>query len=160
MVKIISKRDGPRPEDVRMRGLLEQNRATITRIADHISAGAYSANRMAKPKEKQARGLIIHTGTSTTRPGDEVMLPAIRISLNGRVSVIDGNTGYQLHHLGDIRTRDGIETFVLATAENGFISPVDGEIASALDEIDGISITGEAGEDDLAAAIRGRLGIG
>ncbi|CDX61181.1 hypothetical protein LCM4577_14320 [Mesorhizobium sp. LCM 4577] len=53
MVEIISKRDGSRREDVAMKRLIEQNRATITRLADHISGGSYSAGKAPKPKRRQ-----------------------------------------------------------------------------------------------------------
>jgi hypothetical protein len=55
MVDIFSRRDGPRPEDARIRRLIEDNRATIDRIADHISNGAYSA-RKARGRHPSPRG--------------------------------------------------------------------------------------------------------
>ncbi|TIN30893.1 MAG: hypothetical protein E5Y25_33040, partial [Mesorhizobium sp.] len=60
MVEIISKRDGSRREDAAMKRLIEQNRATITRLADHLTGGSYSAGKAQKPKA-QAKGLIIHS---------------------------------------------------------------------------------------------------
>ncbi|TIX76165.1 MAG: hypothetical protein E5V21_21115, partial [Mesorhizobium sp.] len=60
---IISKRDGPRREDVQVKRLIEQNRSTIVRLADQISGGGYSASR--KPRQQpKAEGLIIHVGGS------------------------------------------------------------------------------------------------
>ena len=47
MVDIISKRSGPRAEDVRAKKLIEENRGAITRLADQFSNGAYSASRRA-----------------------------------------------------------------------------------------------------------------
>ena len=55
MVEIISKRDGSRREDAAMRRLIEQNRATITRLADHISGGSYSAGKAATLRIHGAR---------------------------------------------------------------------------------------------------------
>ena len=54
MVEIISKRDGPRREDVQVKRLIEQNRSTIVRLADQISGGGYSASR--KPRQT-SRGI-------------------------------------------------------------------------------------------------------
>lgn len=153
MVEIISKRNGPRREDVQIKQLIEQNRATITRIADHISGGSYSAGktaRQARKPEGQGR-LMIHTGPAA-RPSDDVA-PTIRISLNGRVVVMDGNSGRQLHHLGEVRSRDGGETFVLATKDNGFFALVDESIAARLSGIDGTRLGPEYGEEQLAADI-------
>jgi hypothetical protein len=39
MVEIISPRDGPRPQDARLKALIDNNRATITRLADHLTQG-------------------------------------------------------------------------------------------------------------------------
>lgn len=156
MVEIISKSGGPRREDARVKHLIEQNRATITRIADHISAGSYSVSKAARPK-RQAEGLIIHVG-SRTKPVAEVK-PNIRISLNGRVVAVDQNTGRQLHHIGELRRRDGVEIFVLATKANQFFSPVDDNFAAALLDLDGTRLGPDYGEDRLVADIGKRLGM-
>ncbi|MBX3566987.1 MAG: hypothetical protein KF914_02955 [Rhizobiaceae bacterium] len=152
MVEIISKRDGPHRQDAQMRRVLEQNRATITRIADHLSNGAYTASRTPKP-EPRAEGLIIHVGAS---PQVSAPAPAIRVSLNGRVVMVDDNTGRQMHHLGDIRAGAGGDRFVLATKSNGYFAPVDDEIARALQELDGAPVHTD-GEDRLAEAVRDAL---
>lgn len=156
MVEIISKRDGSRREDVAMKRLIEQNRATITRLADHISGGSYSAGKAPKPKP-QAKGLIIHS-VGTARPAVEAS-PRIRISLNGRVIMVDENSGRQLHHIGDLRSRDGSDVFVLATKANQYFSPVDKDIAVALADLDGGRLGADYGEEQLAAEIGNRLGI-
>jgi hypothetical protein len=156
MVDIISKRDGPRREDVPLKQLIEQNRGIITRLADQISGGSYSASK--KPRSKpQAKGLIIHVGSSS-QSSDEIQ-PTIRISGNGRVIAVDLNSGRQLHHIGDMRLRDGADVFVLATKKNGFIAPVDAPIAEALAEIDGTRLDTAYTEERLAADIRAKLGI-
>ncbi|HQT73578.1 MAG: hypothetical protein B7Z59_06010 [Acidiphilium sp. 37-67-22] len=157
MVNIYTKRDGPRPEDARIRKVLQENRATITRIADHITAGGYSARKAPKPAP-QARGLIISTG-GASRPEAEAAAPAVRISVNGRVCIVDGNSGYQLHHVGNVVRRGGEEVFVLASAANGFIAPAAPEIVESLADLDGMRLDPEQGEDELAGEVGVRLGI-
>lgn len=156
MVDIISKRDGSRREDVPIKQFISQNSALITRLADQFSGGTYSASK--KPKAApQAEGLIIHVGSSP-KTADDVR-PTVRVSRNGRVIVVDSNSSRQLHHIGDLRRRDGVDVFVLATRENGFIAPVDPDIAEALSEIDGTRLDATLNEDLLAADIGTRLGI-
>ncbi|RAZ71644.1 hypothetical protein [Mesorhizobium atlanticum] len=156
MVEIISKRDGSRREDAAMRRLIEQNRATITRLADHISGGSYSAGKAAKPKP-EAKGLIIHS-VGSARSAIEAST-RIRISLNGRVIMVDENSGRQLHHIGDLKRRDGNDVFVLATKANHYFSPVDEDIAAALADLDGGRLEADYGEEQLAADIGNRLGM-
>lgn len=158
MVEIISRRDGPRREDAEIKQLIARNRSVITRIADHISGGAYSANKTAIPPTQKAEGLIIHHVGSGSASCAEV-LPSIRISLNGRVVVLDRNTGRQTHYLGEIRRRNGVEVFVLATKENGFISPLDETFADALSDFDGRSLGSEYTEEKLAEELSSTLGI-
>ena len=156
MVEIISRRDGPRREDVQVKRLIEQNRPTIERIADQISGGGYSASR--KPRQQpKAEGLIIHVGGA--RPAAAEANPSIRVTMNGRVISVDRNTGRQLHHIGDIRHRDGEQVFVLATKQNGFFAPVDDSVAEALIELDGSRLDAARTEEQLAAEIGERLGI-
>lgn len=156
MVEIISKRDGPRREDAELRKLLTENRATITRLADHLSAGAYSARKAPKQAPKPS-GLIFHHLGSGAAAGEP--LPKVRVSLNGRVIVVDENSSRQMHHVGEIRARNGVEFFALATTENGFFAPVDDNIAQALRDLDHIELSGPDAEEKLAAEIGGRLGI-
>ena len=156
MVEIISKRDGPRREDVQVKRLVEQNRATITRLADQISSGGYSASKAPREAPK-AQGLIFHHVTAGS-PAAEAD-PHVRVSLNGRVIVVDKTSGRQLHHIGEMRSRNGADVFVLATRANGFFSPLDDVIAEALSELDGMAIAGDGGEEQLAATIGARLGF-
>jgi hypothetical protein len=156
MVDIISKRDGPRREDVPLKRLIEQNRGIITRLADQISGGSYSASKRARA-EPQAEGLIIHVGSSQQKSAE--ILPTIRVSLNGRVIAVDFNSGRQLHHIGDLRRRDGVDVFVLATKKNGFIAPVDETIAASLAGLDGARVDAAYTEERLAADIGAKLGI-
>jgi len=156
MVEIISKRDGPRREDVQVKRLIEQNRATIVRLADQISGGGYSASKASR-QAPQAEGLIIHVGGGS--PAAREARPSIRVSLNSRVIAIDQNTGRQLHHIGEIRDRGTGQFFVLATKENGFFSPVDEAVAEALAEFDGARLDTAHTEEQLAADIGKKLGI-
>lgn len=158
MVDIISKRSGPRREDVPVKKLIDQNRGTIEKIADQISNGAYTANRQArnKPSEPAPQGLII-SDLSAPRAADEPE-PYVRISPNRRVVVADANTNRQLHHLGEIRRIDGEVRFVLATKANGFFSPLDAEVAAALGAFDQLPLGPDRSQDLLAQEITAALG--
>ena len=154
---VISRGHGPRREDEQAKRLIAANRPAIERLADQLSGGAYSARKAAKPRLPEASGLVIHAA----RPAAIVdpPKPFVRVAVNGRVSMVDANTGRQLHHLGDLRRRDGRERFVLATRENGFFSPVETELAAALGELDGHMLAGAGSEKALVAAIGARLGL-
>lgn len=157
MVDIISKRgDGPRPQDARMRQVLAANRPVIDKLADHLTNGAWS-NRNTPKAAPQAEGLIIHTARASTVRGPAQ--PFVRVALNGRVSMVDANTGRQMHHLGDLRRGPAGERFRLATRENGFFSPLDTEIATPLTDFDDQPLEGADAEARLVAAISERLGI-
>ena len=154
MVHIISKREGPRREDVKAKRLIQENWGTIEKLADRISGGAYSASKV-KQTEPQPQGLIINIPSSGGHAGDPE--PHLRISNNGRVIVMDVNTGRQLHFLGQIARRDGRTVFVLATGENGFVSPVDDAILERLADLDGIPITTDFSEDHLLTELNKRF---
>jgi len=51
MVDIISKKTGPRREDVVAKRLINNNWSTISRLADQISNGGYSKSRQAQPNQ-------------------------------------------------------------------------------------------------------------
>ncbi|WP_192246985.1 hypothetical protein [Mesorhizobium silamurunense] len=156
MVEIISKRDGPRREDVQVKRLIEQNRSTIVRLADQISGGGYSASRMPRQQPK-AEGLIIHVGGGTATVAEAK--PSIQVTINGRVISKDQDTGRQLHHIGDIRNRGGEQIFVLATKQNGYFAPVDETVAAKLADMDGSRVTATYSEEQLAGDIGAKLGI-
>ncbi len=156
MVEIISKRDGPRREDVQVKRLIEQNRSTIVRLADQLSAGGYSASKRPRQQPK-AEGLIIHVGGGSASASEA--RPSVHVSMNGRVVSKDQNTGRQLHHIGDIRNRDGEQVFVLATRQNGYFAPVDENVSEALTELDGLRLTATHTEEQLVADISAKLGI-
>lgn len=156
MVEIFSKQDGPRREDVQVRRLIEQNRGLITRLADQFSGGRYSESK--KPKlAPQAEGLIFHIGGGTaSAPAPE---PKIRVTANSRVISVDVTTGRQLQHFGDIRDREGLKMFVLATKANGYISPLDAGIEEILMDLDRVVLGSSYAAADLAADIGLRLDI-
>ena len=60
MVEIFSRGDGPRPQDVRLKAFLDQNRATIAKIADHLSLGRYSAGKR-RTRRARTRGKDDHS---------------------------------------------------------------------------------------------------
>ncbi len=157
MVDIISKRSGPREEDMRARSLIEKNRGTITKLADQLSNGAYSESK--RPVEApQPSGLII-SDLGAGKSADEPQ-PYVRISPNRRVVVVDMETSRQMHHLGELRRINGQITFILATRENGFFSPLDQEIADRLVTLDGAVLGPERAEDAFASELESALGYG
>ena len=156
MAEIHSGRGGPRREDAVARQLIERNRTTIERMADHLSSGAFSASRRSKP-EPQAEGLMIHALGGP--PMDEPPRPYVRISPNDRVVLADHATGRQLEFLGQIRRENGARRFVLATKANGFFSELPADTAACLAGIDGAQLTGDYGDDRLSSDIGDRLGI-
>ena len=120
------------------RQLIERNRATIERLADHLSSGAFSASRQAKP-EPQPEGLMIHVLGGP--PADETPQPYVRISPNDRVVLADHATGRQLEFLGQIRRENGARRFVLATKANGFFAELASATAARLAGLDGAQLT-------------------
>lgn len=159
MVEIITRRHGPRREDVDARTLISNNRGVIDRLADHLTGGGYSASRKirAGEGEPEPSGTIIHVvGTRST--GSEPR-PYVRISPNNRVVVVDQENGRQMHHLGDVRRFVDGRRFVLATAANGYFAPLAAEIADAVVDLDHTAVDDADGEAHLVTAIKSRLGI-
>ena len=157
MVDIISKRDGPRREDVAARRVLQENRGTIHKMMDHLTGGQLKSQAQRTPTP-EPEGLIIHSGRVID--SREPARPYVRISVNGRVVVADQETSKQLHFLGEIRGARRSQHFVLATKENGFFALIDNELGTKLADLDGCSITSAFSEDDLIDALTKRLGIG
>ena len=143
-----------RPAEARQ--LIERNRATITKLADHLSMGAYSASKQPVP-EPQAQGLIIHV-LDRSRSADPPS-PYVRISPNDRVVLADQASGKQLEFLGQIRRQDGGRRFALAIKANGFFAELAGETASKLAPLDGKELSPAYGEEALAAEIGRLLGL-
>ncbi len=156
MVEFFSKSSEPNRDDARMRQILRDNRSTIVRLADQFSQGAYSASRAPREAPK-AEGLIIHTGTRT--PVADVPEPYAKVSLNGRVLVVDGASGRQLDHLGNVIRIAGENRFRLATRANGFFDPLADDKAEALADLDGCRIDAGFQEAAFLAEIEKRLGI-
>lgn len=157
---IFSKRDGPRREDVQAKRLISENAGVIRKLADQISGGGYTATqkKMAEAgKEPQAKGLLIHDLGGGH--GGEAPVPYVRISPNNRVVIADLNNGRQLHFLGEIRGDFRGKRFCLATKENGFISPVEGEVLEALRHLDAVEINSGFDENALKNAIREGIGL-
>ncbi len=160
MVEIFSRGDGPRLQDVRLKAFLDQNRGTITKIADHLSLGRYSARKRAnahtqEPQEKT----IIHAVGGVPSSSAREARPAVRATVNGRVVVVDDNSGRQLRHLGEVRRQGDEIVFVLACSENGFSAPAPDEILERLADLDRALLAPDGGEDALVAEIASRLGF-
>ncbi|MCV3274266.1 hypothetical protein [Roseobacter sinensis] len=160
MVDIFSKKEGPRREDVAAKRIISENRQTIHRLADQISNGGFSRSRAAMAKAKEApkpQGLSIHLLGGTGKAVDPE--PVFKISLNGRVVIMDANSGKQLVFLGEMRRKDSQKYFALATKKNGFLSPLDDETQDRLRDLDGVILeTGEI-EDKFSDVMKDRLGL-
>lgn len=159
MVDFVPRSSAPRREDQEARALIERNRGTISRLADRLSNGAYSASRRAgsAPSTPEPSGLIV-SDLGASRPIADPE-PYVRISPNRRVVIVDAATSRQMHHLGEIRRAEGAVRFVLATKENGFFSPLDPDIAERLAVLDGAAIADDQSEEALAAEIGDLLGL-
>lgn len=157
MVHVISPRDGPRREDVEARRVIAENRATIEKFADHLTGGGWRQRLRppAVPAEEPSRSA--RSVATPSRSG--VPQPYVRISANGRVVVVDLGSGRQLAFLGEIRGGRGTRRFVLATAGNGFFSPLAEAESAALGAFDGTPLPDEAAEERLKADIAARLGF-
>jgi len=157
-VDIISKRSGPRPEDERARRHLQRNWGTIERLADTFSGGKYSADKARKAAPlPQAQGLIIVDQARPRLPDQPV--PYLRISPHGRVVIADSSSGLQLHFLGQLKRVDGEIRFVIATQENGFLSPLDPGVVDLIADLANRAINRAYSEDDLAADLKRSLKI-
>ncbi|MEM9634363.1 MAG: hypothetical protein AAGA50_23750 [Pseudomonadota bacterium] len=158
MVNIFSKKEGPRREDVEAKRLINENRSTIYRLADQLSNGGYSRSRekiRRSRQEPKPDGLVFHfLGGSAKQEEPE---PRLRISPNNRVFVMDVNSGKQLLFLGELRDRQSLRYFALATKENGFVSPIEDDIKDTLRDLDGIVIETPDIQDKLLDVIRTRL---
>ncbi len=155
---ILSRLSSERPEDKQAQQHIKRNWGTIEKLADTLSGGKYSADKAKKAAPPpQAQGLII---VDQARPRvADVPVPYLRISMNGRVVVADTGSGIQLQFLGQIKRLNGEMRFVVATAENGFISPLEGAIADKIADLADRTINRAYSEDDLAADLKTRLEI-
>jgi hypothetical protein len=108
--------------------------------------------------EDQPDGLVIHHFGAAAPPSVDHP-PYVRISLNGRVVVIDGETHKQQHYLGEVRRFEDRNEFLLATRENNFYSPLEDEISDLLSDFDHQIIDGDFSEDHLVEKIGQALGL-
>lgn len=159
---IISKRSGPRDEDKHARERLRHNWGTIEKLADQISGGSYSANKAraaagATPAGPQASGRVF-VDQSPRRTADAVA-PYLRISTNGRVVLADSNSGRQLHFLGELKRRNGAVRFVMATAANGYVTPLDSGLQDSIGALADAVLGHEYSEDDLFRDLSSCLGL-
>ncbi len=157
---IISKRSGPREEDKRAKAHVQQNWGTIEKLADQISGGSYSANKArvsAKKDQPQAKGLIFVD--QAARPSVDVPDPYLRISPNGRVVLVDKNSGIQLHFLGALKRQSGVVRFHIATKENGFITALDSDIEALILDLADKPLDRSYTEDHLFRDLQGRLSL-
>ncbi|SFJ96365.1 hypothetical protein SAMN04487991_3441 [Celeribacter neptunius] len=157
---IFSKRDGPRPEDVRAKRLISENAGTIRRLADQISNGGFTKMRQDEARRKQAPkpdGLLIYSMSTAARSDDPD--PYVRVSLSGRVALVDSNNGHQIQLLGELRRSFGAQRFVLATAANGFVSPVSAEIEAALTQYEDVELGPDFTEKDIVQKFGACLGL-
>ena len=163
MVDIISKRDGPRREDERARRMIQANQGAVTQIADHLTQGAYSADKRAKAAAANAppppEGKLFFDGGAGGRTSADSGDIRVRISVNNRVVAYDSGSGRQVHFLGEIRHQDGMRYFALASNENGFMSALPGDVTDRIGELDGQIIDRACPESLLAAEISQRLGF-
>ena len=158
MVTIISKQDGPRKGEAELKHTIRQNRGTIDALAKTLAGniGGRSAQQQAKAPPPQA-ATTTHSYRKTSSEGEA--RPYVRVSLNGRVVLVDFETGNQLHHLGEVRGKGEAARFRLATKENGFYAPLDNELCDKLRGIDGAPITDAAAEDKLKKDIEEALAL-
>jgi hypothetical protein len=154
MVTIISKGDGPYKEDAAAKRLIQDNRATIHQLANHLTAGRWQHIR---ENRDPLRNLVERRKRPRPVSGDPE--PYLRISPNNRVIVMDLNSGLQLHFLGELRAAGGQTHFALATQANGFISPLDADVARRLERFDGVMLTPNYPEEQFARDICRCLGL-
>ncbi len=160
MVEIFSRGDGPRPQDVRLKAFLDQNRSTITQLADRLTLGRYSESKKPKPAPPEPSGkTIIHALGGLASSAAREPRPCARATVNGRVIVVDDNSGRQIHLLGQIQRRGEAIEFRLASAENGYVSPLAPELLETLSDLDRARLSPDGGEEALVQEIASRLGI-
>ncbi|MCP3471687.1 hypothetical protein NLM33_15285 [Bradyrhizobium sp. CCGUVB1N3] len=156
MVHIISKRDGPRREEAAAKDFIQKNRTRIDAVANHLTGGRWQELRNpTPPPQPQPSGKLWYTPPSRPREAE----PYVRISLNGRVVIVDLGSGRQLHFVGELRGRGQSRYFALATQENGIFDPLDEEIRKVLADLEGVSVPDETSEQRLEQVIAGRLGL-
>lgn len=158
MVTIISKQDGPSKAEAEFRHTLKENRATIQGMTQALKRGpmAHLAPEPAvQPLASDKTTTVSYRKSSSE--GDAK--PYVRVSLNGRVVLVDYETGNQLHHLGDLRGKGPSAHFALATKANGFFAPLAPDLAESLKVLDGIAIPDREAEEAFKANVAAALGL-
>ena len=159
MVTIISKQDGPSKKEAELKHHLKQNRGTLEGMVKALKHGPMAHLAQPEPTIQAPQGsgrTVFYKNTSSE--GDAK--PYVRVSMNGRVVLVDYETGSQLHHLGDVRGKGQAAKFALATKANGFFAPVDAEIAEALSGLDGRAAGDREAEEAFKAEVAAALGLG
>ncbi len=156
MVQIISKRDGPRKEDVAIKRFLQENRGTIGQIKQALTGGGLPAR---KPSIEAPPPEVTRMFGYRRTEGAREAAPYLRISPNGRVVIADYDTGRQIHHIGDLRGTGTARRLVLATKQNGYFAPLDPDIVAPLASLDASPVPDTQAEDGLKQEIATRLGL-
>lgn len=156
MAQIISKRDGPRREDVAARRLIENHRTTIEGIVNQLTGDAGRPGLVPKAPPEGARKARVSLSRAGVRSAPE---PYVRISPNGRIVIADLATGRQLEFLGEIRGGAMARRFVLARRENGFFAGLPAGMLDRLADLDGRALPDAAAEQALSLDIARRLSI-
>lgn len=152
MIEIISKSDGPRREDAAARRFIRDNASTINKIANQLGGRGLGARSPPRPDLVARRDRV-----APSRDGEK--RPYSKVSMNGRVIVVDFNSGRQLHHIGEIRGQGPTRRFILATRANRFFAPLEDDLANVLRDLDGARTSDDAAEEELVQRIDARLGF-
>jgi hypothetical protein len=156
MAYIISKRDGPRKEDITAKNFIKKNRASIDAIASHLTQGHWGQQRNPLPEHHLEPAGKLWFAAPRQAPESR---PYVRISINRRVVVVDLVSGRQLHLLGQIRGAGQEGCFVLATQENGFLGSLEAGLRELLADMDRTKLPDESAEECLKQEISSRLGL-
>ncbi|MBU0644565.1 MAG: hypothetical protein KJ731_05710 [Alphaproteobacteria bacterium] len=157
---IFSKREGPRAEDVKAKRLISENMPVIRKLADQLSGGGYTRMRQQEAKRREQPkldGLMIYDLKGSVR--NDTPEPYVKVSLNNRVVLADKSSGLQIQMLGEIRGNFMSKKLVLATKENGFLSPLDDDLYTRLKHLEGVEITRDFTEKDLANELESVLDL-
>lgn len=155
MVEIISKRSEPSDDDLRLRHVLKQNRSTIHALTKVLTGG--EASPSPAPIVPSTSASASYSFASPSGSGEA--RPYVRISMNGRVVLVDYESGRQMAHLGDVRSGEKGSVFRLASRRNGAFAPLSDGLELRLLWLDGCSLTSSAEEQGLKERIAGLLGF-
>ncbi len=158
MAHIISKGNGPRREDAAAKHFIESNRSTIDGIARQLTGGRWQGMDKAFAPPAQGAAKPAKSRSAAPRRAEDAK-PYVNISLNGRVVVIDANSGRQMEFLGDIRSAGGTRRFYLATKANGFFEPMGDALSATLAEFDKAPLPDADAEAELERALAARIGF-